>query len=187
MGFLREIPSGAKQIHVILLLYVYTHLPLSASFPFFLRCEDARCCCDGWFLLLFVKRWWIYVTCIGKPFLVEPPTNAALDRCVVRETRRMEKFFFSPKDPDRGRIGSVESLNTEIKVYFCCCVSVLTFSFWINPHDAIVTSFSLYLDGISTWVESPMDGWITPNVETSGTFSTKWWFDFETFSLKVSY
>lgn len=55
MGFLREIPSGAKQIHVILLLYVYTHLPLSASFPFFFtvwRCK--------------VLLWWLISIIICK-------------------------------------------------------------------------------------------------------------------------
>ena len=46
MGYLREIPSGAKQIHVILLLYVYTFASIR-FLPFFLRCKDARCCCDG--------------------------------------------------------------------------------------------------------------------------------------------
>ena len=34
MGYLREIPSGAKQIHVILLLYVYTFASIR-FLPFF--------------------------------------------------------------------------------------------------------------------------------------------------------
>lgn len=67
-----------------------------------------------------------------------------------KHEEKRTRILFSPGGSRPGIARrSLESLNTEITIYFCCCVWVCwLFPFWINPtnsHDAIVT-FSLYLD-----------------------------------------